>query len=79
MKTVLLKIDDSIFVETEMNVLGMKISRTRYINEAIAYYNKVQKKLLLENKFKAESNLVRKDSLNVLQDFEKIDYSDESI
>jgi hypothetical protein len=76
MKTVSLKIDDSIFVETEKILSRTSISRNRYINDAIEYYNKVQKREILEKKLNVESNLVKKDSINILIDFEKFDYAD---
>ena len=76
MKTVSLKIDDSIFGETEIILASRSISRNRYINEAIEYYNKVQKRQILEKRLKAESELVKKDSMNILKEFEKIDYAD---
>lgn len=75
MKTVSLKIDDSIFGETEKILSNIKIPRNRYINEAIEYYNKVQKRQILEKRLKVESSLVQKDSMNILKDFEKIDYA----
>lgn len=74
MKTVSLKIDDSIFGETEKILSRIKKPRNRYINEAIEYYNKFQRKLILEKKLKLESNMVKSDSLSVLNDFEEIDY-----
>ena len=76
MKTVSLKIDDSIFGESEKILTQIKIPRNRYINDAIDYYNRHQKRQILEKKLKAESELVKKDSMNVLNDFEKIDYAD---
>ncbi len=76
MKTVSLKIDDSIFGETEKILSRIKIPRNRYINEAIDHYNKYQNRQLLEKKLRFESNLVREDSMNVLKDFERIDYVD---
>ena len=76
MKTVSLKIDDSIFGETEQILSHIKIPRNRYINEAIEYYNKVQKRQLLEKKLKVESTIVQKESMNVLMDFENMDYAD---
>ena len=72
MKTVSLKIDDTIFGETEKILSGTKMARNRYINEAIAYYNKVQKRQLLEKRLKTESALVREDSMKVLKEFENI-------
>ena len=76
MKTVSLKIEESIFKETEKILSSIHIPRNRYINEAIEYYNKVQKRQILEKKLKEESSLVRKESINVLKDFENIDYAD---
>lgn len=75
MKTVSLKIDDAIFGETEKLLANICIPRNRYINEAINYYNKVQKRQILEKKIKEESALVGNDSLTILKDFEKIDYA----
>jgi predicted transcriptional regulator len=76
MKNVSLKLDDSIFRETEKILSRIKKPRNRYINEAIAYYNKIQKRSLLEKKLKKESKLVKEDSMNVLSEFEKTDYVD---
>jgi len=76
MKTVSLKIDDSIFGETEKILSGIKISRNRYINEAIEYYNRLQRRQILEKRLKSESEIVIKDSLSTLKDFERIDYVD---
>lgn len=76
MKTVSLKIDDSIFGETEKILSKIKKPRNRYINDAIDYYNRIQKRALLEKKLKEESDLVKADSMDVLKDFEEIDHVD---
>lgn len=76
MKNVSLKIDDSIFRETEKILSGIKKPRNRYINEALHYYNRLQRRLLLEKKLQKESELVKNDSMSVLKDFEEIDYVD---
>jgi hypothetical protein len=76
MKTVSLKIDDSIFGETEKILSEIKKPRNRYINDAIDYYNRVQKRAILEKKLKKESDIVKADSMEVLKDFEEIDYDD---
>lgn len=76
MKTISLKIDDSIFSETEKILSGMKKPRNRYINEAIEYYNQIQKRLIIEKRLKNESELVKKDSMSILKAFEEIDYVD---
>ena len=76
MKTISLKIDDSIFGETEKILARIKKPRNRYINEAIEYYNKLQRRLILEKRLKKESDLVKRNSMSVLKDFEEIDYAD---
>jgi len=76
MKTVSLKIDEAIFGETEKILSKMKKPRNRYINEALDYYNRIQRRLIIENKLKKESDLVKDDSMLVLKDFEDIDYVD---
>ena len=75
MKTVSLKIHDSIFGETEKILSRIKIPRNRYINEALDYFNKLHRRQILEQKLKKESSIVQKDSLAVLKEFEKIDYA----
>jgi predicted transcriptional regulator len=74
MKTVSLKIDDSIFGETEKILSSIRIPRNRYINEAIEHYNKVQKRQILEKRLQSESELIRTDSMDILMEFEKMDY-----
>jgi hypothetical protein len=76
MKTVSLKIDDSIFGETEMILSRIKKPRNRYINEAIEYYNKFHKRTLLEKKLKIESKLVSINSMTILKDFEETENGD---
>ncbi len=76
MKNISLKIDDSIFGETEKILSKIKKPRNRYINEAIEFYNKVQKRRLLEKSLRKESELVRDDSMEVLKEFEETDYVD---
>jgi hypothetical protein len=76
MKNVSLKIDDSIFGETEQIISEIKRPRNRYINEALDYYNKLQRRLILEKKLKLESQLVTDNSMSALKEFEEIDYAD---
>lgn len=79
MKSISLKLDKVIFGETEKILTKIKKPRNRYINEALDYYNNIQKKKLLEIKLRKESLLVREDSMNVLKEFEGIEYGDKSI
>lgn len=70
MKTLSLKLDEDIFQETEELLEKMKTSRNRYINEALDFYNKIQKRKMLEKILSKESELVREESLKVLAEFE---------
>ena len=72
MKTISLKVDDSIFQETEEMVGTLKKARNRYINEALAFYNRYHRRKLLEERLAFESRLVSENSMSVLQDFEPL-------
>jgi hypothetical protein len=72
MKTISLKIDDSIFGETERMLSAMQKTRNKYINDAIEYYNTIQQYKIIEKKLKKESLLVKDDSMAVLKEFESI-------
>ena len=76
MKNISLKMDDNIFGETEEILSKINKPRNRYINEAINYYNKLQRRRLLKKLLEKESNMVKEDSMTILEDFENIDYED---
>lgn len=76
MKTVLLKLDDSTYGETESILTRIRKPRNRYINEAVAFYNNYQKRQLIEKQLKDESNLVKEESMRVLNEFESLEYVD---
>ena len=69
MKTLSLKLEDNIFQETEDVLSKVKKSRNRYINEAVDYYNRINKRNLISKKLAKESKLVKKESLLVLTEF----------
>lgn len=73
MKIISLKIEETIFTETDKIVEQFDISRNKYINEALDYYNKIQRNKLLEKILKKESSLVSKESIKVLKEFENIE------
>ncbi len=73
MKTVSLKIEQDIFEETQAVLSVLKKSRNRYINEALDYYNKIQKRKSLRDELHRESLLVRENSMRILKEFEAID------
>lgn len=79
MKTLSLKLDDSIFQETEKLVKENKQTRNRYINEALEYYNNIQNRKILARKLEEESKLVGNESIKVLHEFEKLTDDNETI
>lgn len=76
MKNLSLKLEDDIFQETEKIVAKVRKNRNRYINEAIAFYNRLHNRKLLSKQLSKESNLVSEDSLKVLAEFEKLNDED---
>jgi predicted transcriptional regulator len=72
MKILSLKLDDEIFDEAEEITSALKVARNRYINEAVSIYNRVNKKRLLKTQLSKESALTRKDSMDILHEFEKL-------
>jgi metal-responsive CopG/Arc/MetJ family transcriptional regulator len=76
MKTLSLKLDDNIFNETEDVLARIKKSRNRYINEAVDYYNRINRRAIIAKRLAKESKIVSKESLLVLNDFETIPYED---
>lgn len=72
MKTISLKIEENIFQDTEEILKTKKKPRNRYINEALDFYNKSQKREILREQFRISSMLVREDNLEVLREFEAL-------
>jgi hypothetical protein len=50
----------------------LKKSRNRYINEALYYYNRIQKKKILEKLLEEESKMVSDESMKILSEFENL-------
>ena len=73
MKNLSLKLEDNIFQETESIVAKINKNRNRYINEALEFYNKLQKRKLLARQLSKESKLVAAESLSVLAEFEMLE------
>jgi hypothetical protein len=73
MKTLSLKLEETIYEETEKLLEKIKKPRNRYINEALHYYNQIQKKKIISEQLMKESKLVSDESMNVLNEFEKLE------
>lgn len=80
MKTLSLKLDDLVYQETEQLLEKLKKPRNRYINEALAYYNRIQMQKILAKMLEAESKMVADESMKVLGEFETtMDHGSEEI
>ncbi len=71
MKNLSLKMDDIIFNETEKITSKIRKNRNRYINEAVEFYNLLQKRKFISRQLQKESKLVQEESMKVLAEFEK--------
>ncbi|MGR3177942.1 MAG: hypothetical protein ACUZ8E_07785 [Candidatus Anammoxibacter sp.] len=72
-KLLSLKIRDDIFIEVEKITKKTKIPRNAYINQALAFYNDLNKRKGLKEKLQYESKVVRKNSMEILDEFEKFE------
>lgn len=76
MKTLSLKLDDIVYEETEQLLEKIKKPRNRYINEALQYYNRLQKRKMIAELLELESKIVAEESMHILNEFEKLDKYD---
>ncbi len=65
-------LDDDVFNDTEEISAKLNVTRNRYINEAVDWYNQVNKRRLLQTQLEKESRLTSNDSMDILQEFEQI-------
>ena len=68
--------DDGIFTETEKILSKINKNRNRYINEAVEFYNLLQKRRIISKQLQKESKLVQEESMKVLSEFEKLQDED---
>ncbi len=76
MKNLSLKMDDLVFNETEKITARISKNRNRYINEAVEFYNLLQKRRILSRQLKKESKIVQDESMKVLAEFDKLQDED---
>ena len=68
--------DDNVFTETEKIITKIKKNRNRYINEAVEFYNLLQKRRIISKQLQKESKLVQEESMKVLSEFERLQDED---
>lgn len=74
MKNLSLKLKEDIYNETEKVVKKLKVPRNSYFNKAIDFYNKLISRKIIKAKLENDSLLVSAESMNVLKEFEEIEY-----
>ena len=72
MKNLSLKLDDEIFWETEKVVEKLGTTRNRYINEALAIYNKYYNRKMLRDQLVKESRAAYGSSRDILDEYERL-------
>lgn len=72
MRNLSLKMDDHVYNETEQILTKVNKKRNRYINEAVEFYNLLQKRKILTTQLQKESRMVQEESMKVLAEFETI-------
>ena len=72
MKILSLKLDDKTFEEAEEITSRLHLARNRYINEAVHLYNQYNRRKLLKKQLIAESKLIAYDSMEIMNEFEKL-------
>ena len=73
MKTLSLKLQEPVFAEAEKMVAQLKKSRNAYINEAVAFYNRYQKRQMLAKLLAEESRLVADADYEILKEMEALE------
>ena len=73
MKSILLKLDDKLFEETEEQVKELKISRSNYLKTALKAYNNLIKRKRLETQIKKEIALIKDNNYDqeLINDFDE--------
>lgn len=72
MKALSLKLRDDVFKEVEEMVKKVHSSRNAYINDALAFYNRINRRKALRKQFARESRLIRASSLEVLREMDAL-------
>ena len=73
MKVLSLKLREDIFKEVENVVHRIHVPRNAYINEALLFYNQLNRRKFLRKQLQKESKAVRQVSLDVLNEFESLE------
>ena len=69
-KLISVKIEERELRKVDHSAQAVGVSRNAYINKALRFFNHLYERRLLAKELRRESELVRQESLTVLQEFE---------
>lgn len=72
-KVLSLKMDDRIFRDAEALIKKIRIPRNAYINHAVEFYTRCQKRRLLKSRLEKDVALLRAQTRDVLDSFELLE------
>lgn len=64
---------DDVFDETEKVLKRIRMPRNAYINRAVAFYNRCQKRMLSKKRLRKDVTLLADDTRQVLKSFELLE------
>ncbi len=65
--------EDRIFEETEHVLKKVHLPRNAYINQAVDFYNRCQKRLLTKKKLQKDVRILKNDTREFLKSFELLE------
>jgi hypothetical protein len=72
-KALSLKLKEDLFQEVESITRKIHLPRNTYINHALTFYNRLNRRRLLKKQLLGESALVQANSMEILREFEKFE------
>jgi len=65
--------DERIFKDTEMLLRKIRLPRNAYINHAVDFYNRLQRRRLIKKRLKKDVALLRSDTKEFIRSFELLE------
>lgn len=72
-KALSLKLDDRIFAETESVIRKMRVPRNSYINRALDFYNRCQKRRFLKRRLQKDVEALKDQTHEIIRDYELLE------
>lgn len=72
-KALSLKMENSLFEETERLLKKIRLPRNTYINQAVNFYNRCNQRLLIKKQLQKDTKALKKDTKEFLKAFELLE------